>query len=55
MKTIQSMQFQSKPKNKETRMKTVIQMKFKNSDAQTNIDKYRVAANFTYYIKINLP
>ena len=37
-------------------MITLIETKFKKSDNQTNIDKYRVAANVSeYYIKINLP
>ncbi len=32
-------------------MKTFIKTKFKKSDYQTNIDKYRAAANITeYYI-----
>ncbi len=30
-------------------MKTYAQSKFKKSDDQTNIDKYRVAANITEY------
>ncbi len=34
-----------------TRMKTIFKTKLKKSDDQTNIDKYRVAANITeYYI-----
>ena len=40
-----------------TRMTTFIKTKFKKSDDQTNIDKYRVAAYYygiSYYIKINL-
>ena len=42
-----------------TRMTTFMKTKFKISDIQTNIDKYRLAANITvysisYYIKINL-
>ena len=32
-----------------TRMTTFIKTKFKNSDDQTNIDKYRVASNITEY------
>ncbi len=36
------------------RLRTFIKAKFKKSDDQTNIDKYRVAANITD-IKINLP
>ena len=32
-----------------TRMTTLIQTKFKISDDQTNIDKYRLAANITEY------
>ena len=37
-------------------MTTFMKMKFKISDDQTNIDKYRLAANITeYYTKINLP
>ncbi len=39
-------------------MITFIKTKLKNSDDQTNIDRYRVAANIRYkisYIKINLP
>ena len=41
----------------ETRMTIFIKTKLKKSDDQTNIDKYRVAANITEYhiIKINLP
>ena len=36
-------------------MTTFIKTKFKISDDQTNIDKYRLAANITeYYIKVNL-
>ena len=38
-------------------MKTFIKTKSKISDDQTNIDKYRLAANIKkilYYIKINL-
>ena len=36
-------------------MTTFIKTKFKISDDQTNIDKYRLAANITeYHIKINL-
>ena len=31
-----------------------MKMKFKISVDQTNIDKYRLAANITYYIKIKL-
>ena len=31
-------------------MATVIKTKFKKSDDQTNIDKYRVAANITEYL-----
>ena len=39
-----------------TRLTTFIKAKHKKSDDQTNIHKYRVAANITsYYIKINLP
>ncbi len=34
-----------------TRMTTLIKMKFKISDDQTNIDKYRLAANITEYHK----
>ena len=30
-------------------MKTFIKIKFKKSDDQTNIEKYRVAANITDY------
>ena len=30
-------------------MKTLIKTKFKKTDDQTNIDKYRVAANITEY------
>ena len=33
----------------ETRMTTFIKTKLKKSDDQTNIDKYRVAANITVY------
>ena len=32
-----------------TRMTTFIKTKFKISDVQTNIDKYRLAANITEY------
>ena len=32
-----------------TRMTTFIKTKFKISDEQTNIDKYRLAANITEY------
>ncbi len=32
-----------------TRMTTFIKMKFNISDDQTNIDKYRLAANITEY------
>ena len=40
----------------QTRMKTFIKTMFKKSDDQTNIDKYKVAANITeYHIIINLP
>ena len=35
---------------KRTRMTTFIKAKLKNSDDQTNIDKYRVAPNITEYI-----
>ena len=36
-------------------MATFIKTKFRVSDDQTNIDKYRLAANFTaYHIKVNL-
>ncbi len=36
-------------------MTTFIKTKFKISDDQTNIDKYRLAANITEYnIKVNL-
>ena len=40
-------------------MTTFIKAKFKKSDDQTNIDKYRVAANITEYhiqkyVKVNL-
>ena len=39
-----------------TRMTTFIKTKFNISDDQTNIDKYRFAANIAeYHIKINLP
>ncbi len=34
-------------------MTTFIKMKFKKSDDQTNIDKYRVAANITAYLIIS--
>ena len=34
---------------KKTRMKTYINTKFKKSDNQTNIDKYRVVTNITEY------
>ena len=39
-----------------TRITTFIKTKFKISDDQTNIDKFRLAANNTeyHYIKINL-
>ena len=39
-----------------TRMTTFIKTKFNISDDQTNIDKYRLAANIieSYHIKINL-
>ena len=33
----------------ETRMTTFIKTKFKISDDQTNIDKYRLTANITVY------
>ena len=33
-------------------MTTFIKTKFKNSDDQSNIDKYRVAANLTEYLII---
>ena len=33
----------------ETRMTTFIKTKFKTSDDQTNIDKYRLAAKITKY------
>ncbi len=33
----------------ETRMTTFIKTKFKKSDEKTNIDNYRIAANFTEY------
>ena len=40
-------------------MTTLITAKLKKTDDQTNIDKYRVAANIreqvSYYIKINFP
>ena len=35
-----------------TRMTTFIKTKFKKSDDQTNIDKYRLAANITEYYNI---
>ena len=41
-------------KCKETRMTTVIKAKLNKSDDDTNIKKYRVAANITHNIKINL-
>ena len=36
--------------NIRTRITTFIKTKFKKSDDQTNIDKYRVAANITEFI-----
>ena len=41
--------FEIKKKYIKTRMTTFIKSKFKKSDDQTNIDKYRVAANITEY------
>ena len=38
-----------------TRMTTFIKTKFRKSDDQPNIDKYRVAPNITEYHIINLP
>ncbi len=40
-----------------TRMTTFIKTKFKKSDDQTNINKYRVPENITesYHIKFSLP
>ena len=37
------------PDNVKTRMTTFNRPKFKISDDQTNIDKYRIAANITEY------
>ncbi len=36
-------------KEKETGMTTFIKVKFEKSDDQTNIDKYKLAANITDY------
>ncbi len=36
-------------KHEETRMTTFIKTKFKISEDQTNIEKYRLAANITVY------
>ncbi len=36
-----------------TRMTTFMKQKFKKSDDQTNIDKYRAAANITEYHSIS--
>ncbi len=35
-----------------TRMTTLIKTKFKKTEDQTNIDKYRIAANITEYHNI---
>ncbi len=44
-----------KIKCNQTRVTTFIKTRFNISDDQTNIDKYRLAANITeYHIKINL-